>query len=96
MSITAGIDIGSTHAKAIVFSREGEVLGRAVNPTGFRLAEIAEKTHGQALADAGLKPEDIEYACSKGKRNSAAGCANSPHCRRVALGTKPSPISCGR
>ena len=36
---TAGIDIGSTYTKCVVVGETGEIEGRAMKPTGFRLAE---------------------------------------------------------
>ena len=43
MKLTAGIDVGSTYTKAVVLGEDGAILGRAVEPTGFRLAEVAEQ-----------------------------------------------------
>ena len=42
MSITAGIDVGSTYTKAIVLDSERRILGRRLEPTGFKLDEVAE------------------------------------------------------
>ena len=35
--ITAGIDLGSTYAKAALVSDAGELLAHALEPTGFKL-----------------------------------------------------------
>ena len=37
MSITAGIDVGSTYTKAIVLDSEDRIRGRRIEPTGFKL-----------------------------------------------------------
>ena len=50
MSITAGIDVGSTYTKAIVLDSENHILGRRLEPTGFKLDEVAENVLAQALA----------------------------------------------
>jgi predicted CoA-substrate-specific enzyme activase len=66
MGIYAGIDVGSTYTKAVVLSEEGEILGRALEKTGFRLAEVARQTFEQALEAAGLQQEDVAYVTTTG------------------------------
>ncbi len=51
---TAGIDVGSTYTKAVVLRDDGALVGRAMQPTGFRLGEAAARTLAAALAQAGL------------------------------------------
>jgi predicted CoA-substrate-specific enzyme activase len=63
---TAGLDIGSTYAKAIIFSDEGEILGKAMKPTGFRLREVANAVYDDALDDAGLTRDDPSYVIATG------------------------------
>jgi predicted CoA-substrate-specific enzyme activase len=63
---TAGIDVGSTYTKAIVLRDDGTVVGRAVEPTGFRLAEVAERVLRQAITDAGITVEDVRYTIATG------------------------------
>ena len=66
MTVTAGLDVGSTYTKAIIQAEGGEILGKAGGPTGFKLAEIARKIYDEALADAGLKEDDISYVIATG------------------------------
>lgn len=66
MTITAGVDVGSTYTKAIIQAEGGEIIGKALGPTGFRLTEIARKTYDQALGDAGLAEGDISYVIATG------------------------------
>ena len=47
MRITAGIDVGSTYTKAVVLDAERRILGRALEPTGFKLDEVAESVLAQ-------------------------------------------------
>jgi predicted CoA-substrate-specific enzyme activase len=66
MRYTTGIDIGSTYTKAVIVD-EGRVLrGRALVPTGFQLAEAAERAHRLAGESAGLAPSDIDYLVATG------------------------------
>ncbi len=66
MTITAGIDIGSTYTKAIIIDEGREILGRDLRPTGFKLAEAARRAFGQALTEAGLSEADIDYVIATG------------------------------
>ena len=66
MRITAGIDLGSTYTKVVVLQEDGVVLGRALAPTGFRLAEVAEETLAHALVLAGLARESVSYVVATG------------------------------
>ncbi len=66
MIYTAGIDVGSTYTKAVVLSADGDVVGRSIAPTGFKLTEIAEQTHRNAVADAGLSPDSVSYIVATG------------------------------
>ncbi len=66
MIITAGVDIGSTYSKAMIQTEEGEIIGRAMLPTGFRLTEVARAVYDEALADAGLSADDIAYVIATG------------------------------
>lgn len=66
MRLTAGIDVGSTYTKTIVADQDGRIVARALEPTGFRLPEVAERTLAQALTDAGCKREQVAYVVSTG------------------------------
>jgi len=64
--VTAGLDVGSTYTKAIIQSEDGDILGKASGPTGFRLTEVARKIYELALDDAGLEEGDISYVIATG------------------------------
>lgn len=66
MKLTAGIDVGSTYTKAVVLGEDGAILGRAVEPTGFRLAEVAEQTLASALERAGASRDGLSYVVATG------------------------------
>ncbi len=66
MICTAGIDVGSTYTKALVLNDRGVILGRALNNTGFQLAEVASQVYHHALENAGLAESDISYAVATG------------------------------
>jgi len=66
MICTAGIDVGSTYAKAVIVDAEGTILGKSMMRTGFRLAEVARETFEKALEAAGRPEADISYVVATG------------------------------
>ena len=73
MSITAGIDVGSTYTKAILINQERQILGREIMPTGFKLSEVAMQVFECCLSQAGLTRDDVDFR------------AHCPHGRPVLL-----------
>lgn len=76
MRITAGIDVGSTYTKAVVVAEDGAILGRALEPTGFRLTEVAERTLESALAQAGARRDKLAYVVATGYGRHQAAFAD--------------------
>jgi predicted CoA-substrate-specific enzyme activase len=66
MIYTAGIDIGSTYTKALILSQDNQIIGQAMEPTGFKLGQVAERTYHKALATAGLSETEVTYIVSTG------------------------------
>ncbi len=66
MIITAGIDVGSTYTKVVIQDEEGVILAKVVQPTGFRLREVARQTYDEALEIAGLDESEIAYVIATG------------------------------
>ena len=66
MRITAGLDVGSTYTKAVLVDRSGDVLATAMEPTGFRLAEVAAQTLERALSLARIERKNVAYVVATG------------------------------
>ena len=66
MTCTVGIDVGSTYTKAVVVDGERTILGTSIEPTGFRLAEVAERACADAVGQAGLSRDDVGYIVATG------------------------------
>lgn len=67
MTITVGIDVGTTYTKVVVLGDdEREAVGRAVIRTGFKPADAAEAGLALALADAGIDRDLVEYVVATG------------------------------
>jgi len=66
MTITAGIDVGSTYTKAIILSEDNKILGKGMINTGFKLVQAAERAYKLALDQANLSQEKISYLATTG------------------------------
>ena len=66
MTITAGIDVGSTYTKGVIADENGNILAKGINPTGFKLPEVARTTFDNCLATAGLQTSDVDYVVATG------------------------------
>ena len=66
MTVTAGLDVGSTYTKAVILAEDAEILGKAMSPTGFRLREVSRNTYEQALEEAGVRDDDVSYVIATG------------------------------
>jgi len=66
MTITAGIDVGSTYTKAVILNEHEVILSQALANTGFKLAEVARQVYDRALKDAALAESEISYVVATG------------------------------
>lgn len=67
MPIVAGIDVGSSKTRALIFDTlSEEVLSRSSIPTGHDLPAVSREAFGQALDAASLHEVDLEYLATTG------------------------------
>ena len=66
MDCTVGIDVGSTYTKCVALSANGEIVGRRLAQTGFKLGEISARLLNDTLADSGLERGDVGYVIATG------------------------------
>jgi (R)-2-hydroxyacyl-CoA dehydratese activating ATPase len=66
MTITAGIDVGSTYTKVVLLDENGKIVQRKMMKTGFKLREVARECFEQVLAEAGLQESEVEYVIATG------------------------------
>jgi predicted CoA-substrate-specific enzyme activase len=66
MTCTAGVDVGSTYTKVVLLSDAGQVLGRAMEPTGFKLGVAAERALRRVMQELGLGTDDVRYVVATG------------------------------
>jgi predicted CoA-substrate-specific enzyme activase len=69
----AGLDSGSTSTDAVVMDGEGKILGSAIVPTGAGVKDGAAQAMRTALAEAGLREEDLAAVTTTGYGRSSIG-----------------------
>lgn len=65
-SLTAGVDVGSTYTKVVLLRDDRAIVGRALEPTGFRLAEVAEGCLDRLLERVGMDRSRLGYVVATG------------------------------
>ncbi|NLC11498.1 MAG: 2-hydroxyglutaryl-CoA dehydratase [Firmicutes bacterium] len=78
MPITAGIDVGSLSAEAVVYSPERGIITYSIVPTGANSRRAAERALSEALAKNGnsLKFGDLDYIVATGYGRISVDFAN--------------------
>ncbi|MEW6130146.1 MAG: acyl-CoA dehydratase activase [Acidobacteriota bacterium] len=66
MAYVAGVDVGSTQTKAVIINESAEIVGRALISTGANVVLAAEDAFAEALANAGIQEEEVEYVIGTG------------------------------
>ena len=70
---TAGVDSGSTSTDAVILNGEKKIVGSAIVPTGAGVKNGARMALQQALAQAGIREEDLAATVSTGYGRSSIG-----------------------
>lgn len=66
MTITIGIDIGSTYTKSVVLDEAGNILAKDFRNSGFKLDRVSKESWEAGIEKAGLIPDDIDYTVATG------------------------------
>lgn len=77
MKLFAGVDVGSTYTKAVLFDEGLTIRGRALLPTGFRLGQAAEKALAAALEQAGGSMADVGFTVATGFGRHQVACRDA-------------------
>ncbi len=73
--IVAGIDVGGTNLH-IVIKKDGQILGKAMGPSGIKKAQAVEQLYGEVLKKAGLTRKDVERVVATGSAAKRVAFAN--------------------
>lgn len=74
--ITAGIDIGSKNVKVVIL-KDGELVGKSIEATGFEVTEAATKCLANAAREAGVDLSAINATVATGAGRQTAPGADS-------------------
>jgi benzoyl-CoA reductase subunit D len=74
--ITAGIDMGSKTVKVVIL-KDGTILSKAIETTGFEPVASASKCLEQAVQNAGIELSGIDHITATGAGRKVAPKANS-------------------
>ena len=66
MTLTAGIDVGSTYTKAALLDADGQLVATAIQATGFRLEVAAEEAYATLLRHGGVNRSEVAILVSTG------------------------------
>ncbi|HEX8731609.1 MAG TPA: BadF/BadG/BcrA/BcrD ATPase family protein, partial [Ktedonobacterales bacterium] len=66
MLYVAGVDVGSTQAKAIVLDERARVVGEAILDVEMNMSTAAQQVFDLVVANANLSPDDIAFTVATG------------------------------
>ena len=68
--ITAGIDCGAKNTQAVILQK-GQIIGKAMRPSGYNQEEAAEESLAQAAKSAGIAKDDVQniFATGSGRKS---------------------------
>jgi (R)-2-hydroxyacyl-CoA dehydratese activating ATPase len=66
MAYAAGVDVGSTQTKAVIIDEAGQIVARALGPTGANVVRAAQDMFNEALTTGDLREEEVEYVVGTG------------------------------
>ena len=72
MSLTAGIDLGSSYTKVAILDDSGSIESTFMRKTGFHFAKAAEESLQNALEQSDINRDDIGYIAATGFGRYAA------------------------
>lgn len=66
MRYVAGVDVGSTQAKAVVLDEQARVVGEAILDVEMNMGSAAQQVFDLVVARAGLSPDEIAFTVATG------------------------------
>ncbi len=66
MSITAGIDLGSTYTKTVLLDENLKILSTDLRPTGFKLSQVSRASFLASLKLSGMAEDQVNYIVATG------------------------------
>lgn len=66
MAYAAGVDVGSTQTKSVIMNEKRQIVARSLIDTGANVIAAAENAYQTALAQGGIREEEVEYIIGTG------------------------------
>jgi predicted CoA-substrate-specific enzyme activase len=66
MAYAAGVDVGSTQTKAVILNEKKQIVGRSLIDTGANVTAAAENAYHEALENANIGEQEVEYVIGTG------------------------------
>jgi predicted CoA-substrate-specific enzyme activase len=66
MLYVAGVDVGSTQAKAVILDEAANLVGQALLDVEMNMGTAAQEVFGRVVADTGLSDDDIDFTVATG------------------------------
>jgi predicted CoA-substrate-specific enzyme activase len=66
MLFAAGVDVGSTQAKAVILDEQARVVGEALLDVEMNMSTAAQQVFDRAVANANLSPDDVAFTVATG------------------------------
>ncbi len=66
MAYAAGVDVGSTQTKAVIINEDQDIVARVLRDTGSGVVQAAAHSFADALDQAGIKDDEVEYVIGTG------------------------------
>lgn len=66
MTLTGGVDVGSTQTKAVVIDEKRNIVARCLVDTGANVMEAAQSAFSAALEGAGIGADQVKYVIGTG------------------------------
>ena len=95
MTVTAGIDVGSTYTKVVIHDGRPS-SAKTMSPTEFRLREIAAETFDRAIDESGMGRDDVAYVIATGIGRHSGRLQGHPRHRSHRQQPRPAGSSRGR
>jgi predicted CoA-substrate-specific enzyme activase len=78
-SVFCGVDVGASATKLVLVDGEGECRARVVKPSGVDYGATCRVSLEEAIAEAGVRPEDVARTVATGYGRGNVGFANLTH-----------------
>jgi len=89
MVYVAGVDVGSTQAKAVILDDQARVVGEAILDVEMNMSTAAQQVFDKVVANASLASDDIAFTVATGYGRYRVTFGDLQSLRSVAMRAAP-------